>query len=458
MFAQNLRDYNAPVLDANDPNSVLDRQRWAQRNGYQEEAVALGATLGQLNRQQQAQDDKAEYNRMMSAMSQLETQREKALRGLTVPGGGPPSPQQVADVNANFDRARDKLAFRIDEYSAKVEGASGTAGADAVRQANMARAMENTLVNNGLSAYKELAPFMTPENLADLMEEKNTLSALNVQRSQVYDNGTMMAVTEDGQTFLIAPGENGGRPVFSTDPEYARLADEAASSGLSATAAEAQTLQDIKDVSVKEADADGRLIETQTAMANGQFAIEQTEEILRKYESGQLDTGPWQGLLVKMGLGDKETGELNAQAIYQGLLNLQITRLTPVTEKELQLISELWASAFQRPEQAQGALTAAMERLVYLQNMNRDFAIRDTQILSNSKQEFRQNSGQYYNDYFVGRYGPEFFNQEIPQYFDGEGENLSPGGGSTIGGDIDPPGDTLSEAEAFLQRNKGRKP
>ena len=68
MFAQNLRDYNAPVLDANDPNSLLDRQRWAQRNGYQKEAVAMGSTLGNLNAENQLKEESAEKATRMANM------------------------------------------------------------------------------------------------------------------------------------------------------------------------------------------------------------------------------------------------------------------------------------------------------------------------------------------------------------------------------------------------------
>jgi hypothetical protein len=68
MFAQNIRDYNAPVLDANDPNSVLDRQRWAQRNGYQEEAVAMGSALGKLNAENQLKEENAEKATRMANM------------------------------------------------------------------------------------------------------------------------------------------------------------------------------------------------------------------------------------------------------------------------------------------------------------------------------------------------------------------------------------------------------
>ena len=89
---------------------------------------------------------------------------------------------------------------------------------------------------------------------------------------------------------------------------------------------------------------------------------------------------------------------------------------------------------------------------VCLQDMNRQAAIRDTSILTGSKQSFRQAGGQYYTDYFSGRYGEDFYNQEIPQYF-GDGVNLSPGGGNTVGGDIDSDEDTVNAAKEWL---KGR--
>lgn len=68
MFAQNLRDYNAPVLDANDPNSLMDRQRWAQMNGYQKEAVAMGSALGKLNAANQLKEENAEKATRMANM------------------------------------------------------------------------------------------------------------------------------------------------------------------------------------------------------------------------------------------------------------------------------------------------------------------------------------------------------------------------------------------------------
>lgn len=68
MFAQNIRDYNAPVLDANDPNSLMDRQRWAQMNGYQKEAVAMGSALGKLNAANQLKEEEAEKATRMANM------------------------------------------------------------------------------------------------------------------------------------------------------------------------------------------------------------------------------------------------------------------------------------------------------------------------------------------------------------------------------------------------------
>ena len=60
-YAQNIRDYNAPELDANNEQSLLARQRWAQSNGYHDEANQLGVKLGELgaaNRLKAETDDK----------------------------------------------------------------------------------------------------------------------------------------------------------------------------------------------------------------------------------------------------------------------------------------------------------------------------------------------------------------------------------------------------------------
>ena len=40
-FAQNVRDYMAPDLDPSSEESLMARQKWAMRNGYQDQANAL---------------------------------------------------------------------------------------------------------------------------------------------------------------------------------------------------------------------------------------------------------------------------------------------------------------------------------------------------------------------------------------------------------------------------------
>jgi hypothetical protein len=61
-YANNIRDYNAPKLDTDDAQSIMARQQWAQRNGYQKQATALGEVLGQ----RQAEDREREEDLLKS--------------------------------------------------------------------------------------------------------------------------------------------------------------------------------------------------------------------------------------------------------------------------------------------------------------------------------------------------------------------------------------------------------
>ncbi|MEL0039193.1 MAG: hypothetical protein VW799_08870, partial [Halieaceae bacterium] len=94
--AQNVRDYMAPDLDPSSEESLLKRQQWAMRNGYQDQANALGVSLGNLRQANQQKAAKSELAQMQTTMAQLEQERQNALANLTVPGGGPPSDAQIA--------------------------------------------------------------------------------------------------------------------------------------------------------------------------------------------------------------------------------------------------------------------------------------------------------------------------------------------------------------------------
>ena len=97
-FAQNVRDYMAPDLDPSSEESLMARQKWAMRNGYQDQANALGVSLGKLRQDNQQKAAKTQFAGMQTAMAQLEQERQEALANLTVPGGGPPSDALQARV------------------------------------------------------------------------------------------------------------------------------------------------------------------------------------------------------------------------------------------------------------------------------------------------------------------------------------------------------------------------
>lgn len=67
-WAETFRNLRAPALDASDPDSVMARQDWAQRNGHQREAVAMGSILGKLNAENQLKEENAEKATRMANM------------------------------------------------------------------------------------------------------------------------------------------------------------------------------------------------------------------------------------------------------------------------------------------------------------------------------------------------------------------------------------------------------
>ena len=67
-YTQNIRDYAAPELDANDENSLRARQQWAQNNGYDDQANALGVKLGDLRAKNQLKAESDDKNARMANM------------------------------------------------------------------------------------------------------------------------------------------------------------------------------------------------------------------------------------------------------------------------------------------------------------------------------------------------------------------------------------------------------
>jgi hypothetical protein len=386
-YAQNIRDYNAPELDANDEESLLARQRWAQSNGYQEEANQLGVTLGDLRLRNEGVAKKREFAGMSTSMEEMQSQRAAALGaararhqetiGQTQGFFGGENPQDMiklaqeeAAINQNFDRAEATLMGRINDTAAGIDGMTGLEGTELKKRNNTTRAMKSALINNGLSALADLAPVLTPETLSTLLKDKNAAGKIGtVGHPQVFGNHAIQLAQDDGSAILIAPGYK--EPINSRDnPElYETVLAEAVKSGpvMTAEAKGVERQEERRYEALKEADT--YFLEAGNGIADARRAREETQAIIDsmtpdKDGNIKLDTGLVSGFLMKWGgIGSQELGELSALEIEQVLQNLQITKLTPVSNEEIKLISQMWANAMTGREVNLGRLNVAMRRM-----------------------------------------------------------------------------------------------
>ena len=391
-YAQNIRDYNAPELDANSEESLLARQRWAQSNGYQEEANQLGVALGDLRLKNEGMQKKRDFAGMSTAMEEVQAQRAAALGaarqrhqetlGQTQGFFGGENPQDMiklaqeeAAINQNFDRAEMTLMGRINDTAAGIEGMTGLEGTELKKRNNTTRAMKSALVNNGLSSLADLAPVLTPETLSTLLKDRAVAGKIDpLGHPKVYADNSILVPLSDG-TSQIIPG-NGGPAVNSKDnpEEYARLSEISVSAGPQMTA-EAATLDRIEERKFKAiGTADEYFLEAGNGIADARRARDETARILESMEPDKdgnvkLNTGLVSGFLMRWGgFGSEELGELSAMEIEQVLQNLQITKLTPVSNDEIKLISQMWASSLAGNEVNVGRLKAAMGRIQHHYN------------------------------------------------------------------------------------------
>ena len=92
--------------------------------------------------------------------------------------------------------------------------------------------------------------------------------------------------------------------------------------------------------------------------------MNQIDGWLGKLESGDLQTGLVKGFLTELNLAGTELeGEALADSVEQALLNLQITNLAPVTEKEIQFIKGLFMDLKSPTEVNIGKLKGALNRM-----------------------------------------------------------------------------------------------
>ncbi len=368
--AQNVRDYMAPDLDPSSEESLLKRQQWAMRNGYQDQANALGVSLGNLRQANQQKAAKSELAQMQTTMAQLEQERQNALANLTVPGGGPPSDAQIAEVNKNFAQAAQQLSGRIAQTAGGIDGSTGMEGAEALAgyQDNIEkeRRKENIstlFANNGLTDLIPIAGELTGAQAGELIKTQGALAGRKtVGVPRKYADGSMQWLNEDGSATLMTAN---GQSINSVDaPEAYKVGlGKAVESGPEMDAESYQTRKNIDFASEVRTDTRESINTAIDEYGDLQYMQENTQSVLAALESGSLDTGPLEGLAARFGWGNAETGELQADAIYATLLNLNIARLTPVTEQELRLVAQLWANPGMINEQNIGALRSATRRI-----------------------------------------------------------------------------------------------
>ena len=181
---------------------------------------------------------------------------------------------------------------------------------------------------------------------------------------------------------------------------------------------------------------------SQEAYLNTESMLKQSENFLNMLESGELDTGmidAW--LLNTFGVGSEELAGMNNESIMQGLKNLEIANLAPVTENEFAKVMRLWADIGMSPTANKGALKHAIARTQALQErIRKDAAASARRVRQYGGQEAYDNLLQT-NDFVRGVVAPPTEpattqrNEDIPEdpaqeefdYIPGQG--LKPVGG-----------------------------
>ena len=120
--------------------------------------------------------------------------------------------------------------------------------------------------------------------------------------------------------------------------------------------------------------ADEYFLEAGNGIADARRARDETARILEslrpdKDGNVKLNTGLISGFLQKWGgFGSAKLGNLSAAEIENVLMNLQITKLTPVSNDEIKLISQMWASTMAGNAVNIGRLEQAMGRIQHHYN------------------------------------------------------------------------------------------
>ena len=114
----------------------------------------------------------------------------------------------------------------------------------------------------------------------------------------------------------------------------------------------------------------GAVRETAASFPQMQATIDRNNQLIGQIKAGALQgSGPLAGFVKSM--YDPEFAALQAEGIYNTLLNLQITKLTPVSNEEVKLVSQMWASAFRGGKVNLSILEEANRRVQQLMDVGR---------------------------------------------------------------------------------------
>ena len=96
-----------------------------------------------------------------------------------------------------------------------------------------------------------------------------------------------------------------------------------------------------------------------------EFSEQWLDRLSAKNEDGSyaFQTGPLQGLMASLGLGNEGLGELSADDIFQRLQSLQIVNLAPVTQQEMKAMGELFANPSAINEQNIGKIKSFLRKI-----------------------------------------------------------------------------------------------
>lgn len=182
----------------------------------------------------------------------------------------------------------------------------------------------------------------------------------DIQGAPVYTQQSMGGGFEGTVAENTLPGEGEGDPVTGAIPDPSKTIAQAAESERQAAGKKEATV--IESRKQQEADSVFRDNASELVQEMRQ-QLGNTLGLMEAIESGDFnETGPFEQYFKTW--GNKESAELAADAMMQALLNLQITKLTPVTENEMAEIKKLYADVGKDPQANIGALSSAVRRLM----------------------------------------------------------------------------------------------